>query len=285
MKQVNNVPLLSWQTRAQTEKRRVPSPQHKQRGNPLNKCNFKLFFPPPRELEERLFPMCIQSVFAQQGTWNTNRHKFRSSNRIKHESLTSCILSASCTFFIPGRRPNCNSVDVCVFNWSQGLEILCKCIWLMQTSTTKLRAPMSKRCSFLPEFCKCCFKSVYYYSWTEDTLMKLMFETVSCIELFSQRWFISWISKNYLFLSRSHTAVLNIWMLQIVLIHSLDYVLVQCFWVNEALYWLIKQGWWCMLGAQSTRLSHWRSTCLIPESYVARNNFSGKQLYCLKVNK
>lgn len=79
-------------------KRRVPSPQHKQRGNPLNKCNFKLFFFSQRTGRKSVSNV-DQSMFARRGTWNSNRHKFRSSHGIKHESLTSCILSASCTFY------------------------------------------------------------------------------------------------------------------------------------------------------------------------------------------
>ena len=64
MKQANNVPLSSWQSGTQTEKRRLPSPQHKQQDNSLNKCNSKLFlfffsfF--SRALEESLVPMCVQ---------------------------------------------------------------------------------------------------------------------------------------------------------------------------------------------------------------------------------
>ena len=66
MKQANNVPLSSWQSGTQTEKRRLPSPQHKQQDNSLNKCNSKLFFFFffffffSRALEESLVPMCVQ---------------------------------------------------------------------------------------------------------------------------------------------------------------------------------------------------------------------------------
>ncbi len=42
------------------------------------------------ELEESLFTMCIQSMFARHGTWNSSCHKFWSSQQIKYRSL-SCV--------------------------------------------------------------------------------------------------------------------------------------------------------------------------------------------------
>ena len=63
MKQANNVPLSSWQTRMQSEKRRVPSPQHKQQGNSLNKCNFKLFLWTGRESVSNVHPVYVFSVW------------------------------------------------------------------------------------------------------------------------------------------------------------------------------------------------------------------------------